>query len=186
MSEKRGLFLKHFFKNVKTTGSVTPSSRFLVAKLCNMGDFEHARYVVELGPGTGVFTQEILSRVSDATRVIAIESNEDFVHRLNERFDDVRLTVIHGDAAMIKDIVSGHWQDEVDIVLSSLPLTVIPEPAKSRIMNGSFEVLRKGGEYLQYQYSMNAANKLKTLYGNLQVKREPRNVPPARCFRCVK
>lgn len=151
-----------------------------------MGDFPHAQYVVELGPGTGVFTQEILSRIPDTAKVITIESNEDFVRRLNERFDDDRLTVVHGDAAMIKDIVSSHWQDEVDVVLSSLPLTVIPEPAKSRIMNGSFDVLRKEGEYLQYQYSMNAANKLKELYGNLQVKKEPRNIPPARCFRCVK
>ena len=41
--------------------------------------FNNAQCIVELGPGTGSFTKEIMKRKEQSTKLILIESNEIFV-----------------------------------------------------------------------------------------------------------
>ena len=52
-------FLKSFWAEKKMVGSMTPSSRFLMDKMLKNIDFKKSKLIVELGPGTGVFTEKI-------------------------------------------------------------------------------------------------------------------------------
>ena len=61
MPKKRS-FITQFLKESKMVGSVRPSSRFLMEKMLQNIDFENSKIIVELGPGTGVFTYEILKK----------------------------------------------------------------------------------------------------------------------------
>ncbi|PRP96638.1 hypothetical protein TUN_33020 [Bacillus sp. M21] len=55
-------FLSEFIKNPKNTGAIAPSSKILATKMVDTINFETAKCIVELGPGTGVFTKEIIKR----------------------------------------------------------------------------------------------------------------------------
>ena len=82
----KGNFLKTYFKERKQVGALAPSSRFLVKKMCDKIDFETAKNIVELGPGTGVFTTELLKRASKDCRIFVIELNEEFYNFLSKKF----------------------------------------------------------------------------------------------------
>ena len=56
-------FLKESIRSIRTTGAVMRSSRWLVREMLEPIDFDKAKIVVELGAGSGAFTEELLSRM---------------------------------------------------------------------------------------------------------------------------
>lgn len=182
MSEEvkhKGRFLKTFFKERKQVGALAPSSRFLVRKMCNKIDFSTAKNIVELGPGTGVFTEELLKRSSKDCRIFVIELNEEFFNFLQKKFDDPRITLLRESADNIDRILAEHNVEHADAILSSLPLAVIPDQVRKRIVIKSYEVLKQGGVYVQYQYSLNAKKLLEMKFGKLEMGFVAVNIPPA-------
>jgi len=174
-----GKFLKTFLKERKQIGAVAPSSRFLVNKMCNKIDFESAKVIVELGPGTGVFTKEILKRATKDAKIFVFELNEDFYHVLGKKFKDKRLILVNESAELMQVILTEHNVEHVCAIVSSLPLTVIPEPVKSNIVKASHDVLKKNGIYVQYQYTLNAKKLVEQYFGKLNLKFSLINIPPA-------
>ena len=57
------LFFQESLRSMGPTASMFPSSRYLANALTRPIDFRRARTVVELGPGTGAVTNEILKRM---------------------------------------------------------------------------------------------------------------------------
>src|SRR5690349_5389013 len=56
-------FLRGFLRGPRTVGSVAPSSSYLVRAMLETADVEHRQMLAEFGPGTGVFTTEIVRRM---------------------------------------------------------------------------------------------------------------------------
>ena len=175
----KGNFIKTFFKERKQVGALAPSSRFLVKKMCNHIDFKTAKNIVEFGPGTGVFTEEILKRASKDCKIFVIELNEQFYHYLTEKFHDPRIILLKESADNIDKILKEHNVSQADAILSSLPLTVIPDKIRKRIIIKSYDVLKEGGVYVQYQYSLNAKKLLEKKFGKLKMGFVAANIPPA-------
>lgn len=175
----KGKFLNTFFKDRKQVGALAPSSRFLVKKMCDQIDFKAAKVIIELGPGTGVFTREILNRSAADAKVFVIELNESFYNLLKTKFTDPRLILINTSADKIDEVLSDYGINEVDAILSSLPLTVIPEKIKKKIIIKSYDALKPGGVYVQYQYSLNAKKLLELKFGKLKMGFVAMNIPPA-------
>lgn len=175
----KGNFLRTFFKERKQVGALAPSSKFLVKKMCDKIDFSTARNIVELGPGTGVFTEELLKRAHADCRIFVIELNEAFYTYLKKKFKDPRIILLCESADKIDDIIASHGISEVDAILSSLPLAVIPDKIRKRIIIKSYDILKKGGVYVQYQYSLNAKKLLEKKFGKLQMGFVAVNIPPA-------
>jgi phospholipid N-methyltransferase len=101
-------FLKQFFKQNKMVGSMTPSSRFLAAKMLNHIPIKEAKVVVELGPGTGVFTEKIISKLGPNARLLVFELNEQFYEALKVKIKDPRVTLIHDSAEKIEDYLKNN------------------------------------------------------------------------------
>lgn len=179
-------FLKAFFKERKQVGALAPSSRFLVKKMCDKIDFTNAKNIVELGPGTGVFTEELLKRAPKDCRLFVIELNEEFYSFLKEKFDDPRIILLRESADKLDEILSQYNVTSVDAVLSSLPLAVIPDQIRKRIIIQSHDVLRPGGAFVQYQYSLNAKRLLEMKFNNLKLGFVAVNIPPAFVYHGVK
>ena len=59
-------------------GSVVPSSKFLSRKMLDHLNFKSAKLVVELGPGTGVFTERIIEKLGKDCTLLIIELNDKF------------------------------------------------------------------------------------------------------------
>src|SRR5262245_56823241 len=74
--------LKQWARNPREMGSITPSSRFLTRAVVERIDFSRARYIAELGPGTGVFTQAILERLAPDGQILAVDTNRSFIELL--------------------------------------------------------------------------------------------------------
>jgi len=62
---------------------------------------KQADTVVELGPGTGVFTAAIQSHLGPKTTFLAIEINPDFASALKQRFPNVN--IINGSAERLEE-----------------------------------------------------------------------------------
>ncbi len=172
-------FFKTYLKERKQVGAFTPSSRFLVNKMCNKIDFKNAKVIIELGPGTGVFTKEILKRAHHDAKIFVFELNEDFYKYLLEKYPDPRVTLVHESADQIKEILKEHGVEKADAVLSSLPLAIIPDTVKNKILDAIYTVLNSGGIYIQYQYSLNAKKIIQKRFGRLKIGFVSLNFPPA-------
>lgn len=172
-------FFKTYLKERKQIGSLMPSSRFLVKKMCKKIDFKTATNIIELGPGTGVFTKEILNLARKDAKIFVFELNEDFFELLQTKFQDPRVILLHRSAEHMEDVLTEHGVDKVDAILSSLPLAVIPDNIKNNILDSAHLVLKDGGKYIQYQYTLNAKKLLEKRFGKLKMSFASINIPPA-------
>ena len=59
------LFLKRFLANPGIVGALMPSSSALCKEITSHINIESAEAIVELGPGTGVITDEILAKIKE-------------------------------------------------------------------------------------------------------------------------
>src|SRR5262249_46022819 len=66
-------FLREFMSKPATIGAVAPSSSFLAQEIVEDLQLSEAEAVIEYGPGTGVFTRNILREMKPTARFVAIE-----------------------------------------------------------------------------------------------------------------
>jgi phospholipid N-methyltransferase len=182
MTTKRK-FLKEFWKDKQMVGAICPSTCFLGEKMIENVDFDKARMIVELGPGTGVFTELILNRMHPDAKLLVFELNDSFYQNLAKRFDDPRVQIIHDSAEKIADYTDGK---KVDAVISSLPLMVFSEELRNNVVNAAYDSLKKDGKYMQFQYSLQSKKLLQSVYKTVSVKFTMKNLPPAFVYTCSK
>ena len=115
------VFARNFFRNPRMLGSVIPSSRYLVHHLLRDIDWERARVIVELGPGVGTITREVLRRMRADAVLLAFEINDDFVRHLKEHLDDPRLRVHHRSGVEIGNVLRELRLGKADYVVHMLP-----------------------------------------------------------------
>ncbi|AIK36087.1 MULTISPECIES: class I SAM-dependent methyltransferase [Bacillus] len=180
-------FLTEFVKHPKNTGAIAPSSNILAKKMVGAINFEEAKYILELGPGTGSFTREIIKRKKEHTIFILIEINEVFFKKLQKQFkDDPNVLVIHGSAENIKKYIKELQIEKVDYVLSGLPFTSLPTEVSSRILSSVMESLSEDGEFITFQYSLARKAFIQTFFQEISLKKVWLNLPPAHVLSCRK
>ena len=133
----------------------------LVRTVAAAGQIEAGDTVVEVGPGTGTLTDELLA--SAAGRVVAVEIDRDLAKLLRERFAGVdRFTLIEGDAlagkhelnaALAAAIVPGRTR-----LVANLPYNI----ASPLVI----ELLRAGVETLAFTVQKEVADRLKSTGGD--------------------
>lgn len=185
MPSKRS-FLNQFWKQKKMVGSMTPSSRFLATKMLENIDFEDSRVVIELGPGTGVFTEKIIGKLHPDARLLVFELNDLFYNALSLKIVDSRVILIHDSAEKISEYLALYNLESVDAIISSLPLANFPEELKDNILETAFSCLAPGGKFIQFQYSLISRKKLERIFDNVDVTFTPLNFPPAFVYTCLR
>ena len=178
-------YLKQLFIKENKVGSVAPSSRFLVKKMIAPIDFDKANVIVEFGPGTGVITEELLKKMSPDSKLYVFEINKEFVELLSV-IKDKRMKLIVDSAEKIEMYLEKDGIKNVDYVVSSLPLAIIPREIEYNILNAASRALRKGGAFIQFQYSLASKKKLKEIFHSIKINFTPINMPPAFVYTCVK
>lgn len=184
--ESAFVFARNFFKNPRMLGSVIPSSRYLVSNLLRDVDWERARVIVEIGPGVGTITREILKRMRPDAVLLAFEINDDFVRHLQNNFDDPRLRVFHRSGGDIIDVLRELRLGSADYILAGIPFSIMPEEARTAVLRNTHDALGPGGVMLVYQFSAKVRSDLEKLYSRVHRLFEPRNILPAHVFHCVK
>ncbi len=104
--------------------------------------------VLELGPGTGVFTGALLERGIAERDLTLVEYERDFATLLQDRFPDAR--VLHLDVRqMWKTALSGSFFGGV---VSGLPLLAMRPDDVQALLEGCFSNLRPHGAFYQFTY----------------------------------
>jgi phospholipid N-methyltransferase len=179
-------FFRQWLRNPRAIAALSPSSRQLAKQMIEQLPHS-ARRVIELGGGTGVFTQALLAHGIDPDALLVVELNEELHQLLHQRFPKVH--VVCGDAQALKSIVHANGFDvdgKVDAVISGLGLLSMSRATQRAILKGVFAVLGDEGRFIQFTYgpaspvSRELLNEL-----DLNVNRASiawMNVPPATVY----
>ena len=179
------LFAGNFIRHPHMLGSIVPSSRFLVDRVLSRIDWQRARVIVEYGPGVGTFTREILRRMRSDARLVAIETNRDFVQFLKVSVRDPRLHVALESAANVGSVLEKIGLTPAQYVVSGIPLGSMPVPVRADIVEKTRAALEPSGAFLVYQFTARVLPQLRQSFAHVQHSFERRNVPPAQLFVCA-
>jgi len=143
--------------------------------------------VLELGPGTGVFTKALLARGVSERDLTLVEYGSEFMRMLQFRFPQAR--VLWMDAAQLGryEIYAGA---PVGSVVSGLPLLSMSPRKVTSILAGTFRYMRPGGAFYQFTYGLRCPVP-RPILDRLGLKatlvgRVARNIPPAAVYRIVR
>ena len=174
------LFLSYTFSRWRTTGAIGPSGRSLARTIARAaGTITDGQVIVELGPGTGVTTREIVNHFPK-NRLVVVEIIDAFAAQLEKTFPNI--TVVRGDASKLDEHLKalGIAPEQVGAVLSGLPLLAFPAEVAKGILAAIRGVLRPGRRYVQFTYSRRAWRRFVVGgFNYLGPKRVWLNVPPA-------
>jgi len=170
----------------RRTGAIAPSSAAL-GELITREISPQSAPVLELGPGTGVFTYELLKRGLRQQDLTLVEYGADFIGLLQMRFPGAR--VLWMDAARIgSDNMLADTQ--FGAVVSGLPLLNMPPRKVIAILTGAFARLRPGGAFYQFTYGPTCPVPRGILerlgLRARRIDRLLRNVPPAAVYRLTR
>jgi len=183
---KRIDFFKVAVKNIKTSGTIAPSSRFLAQKMIKNIDFSTAKVLVELGAGDGVITHQILKKIAPDAHLICFEVNDEFYKHLKQ-IKHPQLTVLKVSAEQVQVELEKLGYTKACHIISSLPLTIIPKEISQVILKNSLDSLKANGTFIQYQYSLTYFKYLKEVFKDeISLGFELLNIPPAFIYRCTK
>lgn len=178
-------FLAEYLRDIRRIGAVAPSSRFLARKMVATVDFDKAKVIVEYGPGTGVFTAEIIKRMKPSTKLLAIETNPAFYKKLHAKYKDVpNIEVINASAEHVSKFHGERSLAKPDYIISGLPFAALPADVSHKILSETAKLLGKKGEFITFQYTLLKKNLIGNYFGDIRVSREYLNIPPAYILRC--
>ncbi|MFZ5747347.1 MAG: class I SAM-dependent methyltransferase [Pseudomonadota bacterium] len=191
MTERSGFadiahFLRSWLSNPLRVGAIAPSGKVLARAMVrdiHPGDGP----VLELGPGTGVFTQAILNRGVAPSALTMVEYGADLAALLRRRFPECRVLEMNAADLARTDLGAG---PPVATVISGLPLLAMPQDVVGDILAGAFHHLRPDGAMIQFTYGPKCpvpAPVLERLGLEAEyLGRIWRNVPPAAIYRITR
>jgi len=144
------LFARRWLKDPMKVGAVAPSSPVLARAMIKALDLEPGQTCLEIGPGTGAFTEHLVEACDGDVRVVLVEQDPVFVGHLRQRFRNAE--VIAGDARDLPQLLALNGISRVPRILSGLPLRSMPPPLRMRLARAMGDVLEIGGRMVQFTY----------------------------------
>jgi phospholipid N-methyltransferase len=184
-------FLREFISKPATTGAIAPSSSFLARMIVADAGLPEAEAVIEYGPGTGVFTKQILRQIRPGAQFAAIELNPRFGLTFKRRYPRVRL--FQDSVANVRAICDAAEITAVDCIISGLPWAAFSRSTQVKFLDEMMRVLKPGGRFVTFSYvharMLPPARRFANLLPNYfrSVSKSPvvwLNVPPAFVYRC--
>src|SRR5690554_643492 len=155
--------------------------------MLNNVDFESSNVIVEYGPGTGVFTRRIIEKMNPNAKFYVFELHEPFYLKLKEEFKNYpNVRIIFDSAVHILKYLAEDQHEYADVIISSLPLTNFDQKLTMRILKSAEIALRPEGQYIQFQYSLNARKILSKIFNSISIQFTANNLPPAFIYTCKK
>ncbi len=194
------LFVKRFFSNPSSIGSLFPSSKKLAERITKKGSSQHSapRRYLEVGAGSGAVTQNLIQRMREGDSLDIVELDPHFCARLQKKYGHLANVSIH-ERSILSFEESGY-----DVVISSLPLNSFDSSLVDQILLKYKSLVKSGGYVSFFEYI--GLSRIKKLYlsGSVQVDFKTIlslknsfvntyctdtdkiwwNIPPARVFHC--
>ncbi|WP_310618383.1 class I SAM-dependent methyltransferase [Flexibacterium corallicola] len=148
-------FIRSWAASPLQMGAVAPSSSALSKKIASFIPDDREGDVVELGPGTGAITKEILaSGTIDGPRLTCLEYSHDFCNLLRGKYPDSN--IIQGDAYNLKKSLSHIRSGSLSAVVSGLPMWPRPLEDRLRCVDDALDLLKPNAPFILYTYSLSS------------------------------
>jgi phosphatidylethanolamine/phosphatidyl-N-methylethanolamine N-methyltransferase len=185
------VFWREFRQQYHTTGALLPSGKALsraLARFVRNGEPSGlsrrdkpagslaARRILEVGPGTGAVTGQIIAAMRPDDQLFLVERNDQFVEQIRRRlaedptFRDVtdRVTLIH---ASVEDLPE---DNPYDLIVSGLPLNNFAVETVDSILSKLRRILAPGGTLSFFEYV--AVRKAKSMISNKSERERLRGI----------
>ncbi|MBM3996238.1 MAG: methyltransferase domain-containing protein [Planctomycetes bacterium] len=149
-------FYRQFREQYHTTGAIMPSGRALARAMTRpMRKLAGPRRILEVGPGTGAVTEEIVRQLRRGDQLDLVEINGDFVAFLEQRFSEEptfrrrrsQTRILH---SPLQDVPGEH---EYDIVISGLPLNNFSLELVDELYRSYERLLKPEGTLTYFEYA---------------------------------
>src|SRR5690606_8841001 len=177
----KGSLFKELFINIKTTVAITFSSKSLVNKMLSFADFRGAKTIVELGGGDGSITRGIVERMDKDAVLLVFEISKHFCDNLALEFPQDNVHIICDSAENLDKYLDGKT---ADLILSSLPFSLISKEARTEIYKKSKSNLSGNCIFLQICYSYLLQFQLARHFRHIRTAFTLNNFPPAFIMIC--
>jgi len=175
-----------YIHTIRKSGTVTPSSKYLIKKCLKHIAFDKAKVIVEFGMGNGCITEEILKKCGENTILISFELNKKFCDYCTDKFKHKKSLKIYNQSAF--DFQYWLAQNnilEVDYFISSLPISIFEKSKTAALLENAKKFLKEEGNFIQYQYSLNNQRLIKSVFKKVSVDFTVLNMPPAFIYNCA-
>ena len=167
-------FFKISLKDHWRVASFYPTPYKVVQKVLSRLSSE-SKYFLEYGAGSGAFTREILKRLPADGKLLAFETNRDFVEQLR-KINDPRLVLFLDDVRVMPQNLNELGLPRVDVIISGIPFSRITKGERSEIIKNSWQLLGEKGVFVAYQVIPVIVSTLKKYSKQINWYFEPRNV----------
>lgn len=184
-------FLREFVSAPARIGAVSPSSPRLARRMVQHVDWDQARAVVEVGPGTGAITGEILRHLRPGTTFFAVELHAEMGKIFRQRYPEVLL--LQDSVQNLPALCRRQGLEQLDCVLSGLPWASFSSEQQRELLDAIVSMLPPGRQFVTFAYLQGiflpAARRFHALLQDCfsEVARSRvtwSNLPPAFVYRC--
>ncbi len=150
-----GDFIRESRRHFRDTGALLPSSRFLAGALvAEIRKRRHCGRILEVGPGTGSVTAQILRHLLPGDQLDLVEVNSHFIAMLQGRFEREwkfwrhrkHVELIH---AAVEQLAG---EGVYDFIISGLPLNNFSVAQVREVYRVYDRLLKPGGTLTYYEY----------------------------------
>jgi phosphatidylethanolamine/phosphatidyl-N-methylethanolamine N-methyltransferase len=154
-------FIRRFFHSPATIGAIFPSSSRLTKKILrHIPNGAPPRRYLEIGAGTGVFTDVIIKKLKPHDHLDVVELDHELCEILKRKFRNVDNVSIYE-----MSILDFHPRKKYDAVISSLPLTTNSVDFVSKVLNKYCQLTKDKGYVSYFEYIALPKIKLALLFG---------------------
>ncbi|TKX31799.1 class I SAM-dependent methyltransferase [Campylobacter estrildidarum] len=185
------MFFYYYLKNPKQVGALCPSSKKLRKVITQNIGLESVRNIVEIGPGTGAFTETILKKKHKDAKFFAVEINDKMAKKLSKKYENLDLQI--GNAENLEHFLYERDMQNVDIVVSGIPWALLKDDEQEKLLNVIYRNLSKGGYFTTFAYILPSPSskafrsKIFKLFSEVKISKIVwQNVPPAVVYYCKK
>ncbi len=154
------VFWRQFREQYHTTGAVLPSGRGLSRALAHfvrnskVATSGKPRRILEVGPGTGAVTSQIVLDMHPTDRLTLVERNDQFVDHLRDQLSSApgfqtvrdRIELVHSGVEELSE------DEPYDLIISGLPLNNFSVQLVDNLLRKIQKLLAPGGVLSFFEY----------------------------------
>lgn len=161
---ERVTFAWRYLKDPQAVGTPFPCSIYVAEKILQYipPDSKKTKFhYLEIGPGTGVFTEAFINKLQPNDQLDLVEIDEGFYKVLKEKFSHLPAVKIHH-----KAIEEWNPPYQYDAIVSAVPLNALPsEQALEAIFSAYTRLIKKNGILSSVEYVGTSTLKKTLLWG---------------------
>lgn len=178
-------FFMQYLRHPRRIGAVKASSGRLAEKMIEDIRFESCKCIVEIGAGTGAFTEKLIKARQKETLLLVFEINGEFFRLLRKKYRNVPCVhIIHDTAEHIGRYLKKYNIPKADYIVSGLPFASLPKEEAGNILRECRRHLNKDGSFITFQYTQIKVPFIQHFFKHIQMKKEYLNIPPAYVLVC--